>query len=167
MSAQRLRIVAFAWFLAFSSRAGAHDEVDLAVDTFLGCRAEIGYVLFFRLTNNGAKSVELPEDLLPWSPSSFAMEFQLKPDGKQAIQPAGIMADNWGRVSLQPRQELIGDIRLSLLFPGQHIDAALAAGDATLHWKYSAVLDKEKSPSVEGDIRLLGRSFYEKCKKGL
>lgn len=167
MRVHRLKIIVFAGLVAFASNANAHDKTDLSVDAFLGCRAEVGYVLFFRLTNRGANSVELPEDLLPWSPSSFAMEFQLKPDDQPEIQPAGIVADSWGRVTLKPQQEVFGDIRLSLLFPGKQIDAALAANDATLRWKYSLVLNESKLPPVDGEVRLLGRSFYDKCKKGL
>jgi len=167
MIVQRLKIVAFTWLLVLASYADAHEKSDLSVDAFVGCRAEVGYVLFFRLTNNGKKNLDLPEDLLPWSPSTFAMTLQLKPYEKPAIQPAGIVADSWGRVSLQPQQELIGDVRLSLLFPSRQIDEALAAGDANLRWKYSVVLNDKKLPPVDGEIKLLGKSFYEKCKKGL
>lgn len=167
MKAQRLAIIAVVGLAASFAHASAYERHDLAVDAFVDCRKDVGYVLFFRLKNDGERNVELPEDLLPWAASSFAMDFELKPDEEASIQPAGNMADSWGRISLAPREELFGDIRLSWIFSAREVEAALSRGDATLYWKYSVVVDEKEVPPVDGAIRLWGRSFYEKCKNGL
>jgi hypothetical protein len=149
------------------SVSAGREKLSLQIDSFLGCRAEIGYVVFYRVANRSKQKIEVPADLLPWAPGAFAMNYEFISEGGSPIEPAGVVTDSPGRVTILPNQEIIGDIRLSLIFSGKEIDAALSAGDALLRWQYSASIHKNRLTTASGEARLLGRSFHEKCKNGL
>ena len=150
-----------------SSSSASREKSDLQIDSFPGCQAEVGYVVFYRVANRGKLKIEIPEDLLPWAPGAFAMSYELVPEGMPPIQPTGVLTDSPGRVTILPNQEVIGDIRLSLLFSSKEIDAALTARDVSLRWKYSAAIQKNQFTTASGEVKLLGGSFYEECKNGL
>jgi hypothetical protein len=148
------------------SVSAGREKLSLQIDSFLGCRAEIGYVVFYRVANRSKQKIEVPADLLPWAPGAFAMNYEFISEGGSPIEPAGVVTDSPGRVTILPNHEMIGDVRLSLLFSSKEIDAALTARDALIRWKYSAAIQKNQLTTAGGEMKLLGRSFYEKCKNG-
>lgn len=147
----------------------ANDKAShITVDMFPACRAKIGYVLVFRLEYAGPEILEVPEDLLPWSPGAVAMRMSMKSDLDLEIPSSGIIAERFGRITLQPNQELIGEIRLSLLFSREHINAVLSDGDIVLRWKYEPHLGGVDVLRAAGESRLFGKSFYSRClEKGI